>query len=80
MTETAPDALDRDGYPRNAVWKCEGFWIAPVRSWGILGHRSTGDTAVLGPRLLRLLAADLVRLADKLEAAPDISSDEKETR
>ena len=73
MTETIPsehqqDApVDRDGYPVNAVWKCEGFWLAPDRGWGILGHRAVGDTAVLGPRLLRLLSADLARLADDLE-------------
>jgi len=75
MTEHQPEApaagmqRDRDGYPGNAVWKCEGFWFAPHRSWGILGHRAIRDTAVLGPRLLRLLSADVARLADDLGGA-----------
>ena len=61
--------MDADGYPENTVRTCEGFWFASHRGYGILGHRSIKDTAVLGPRLLRLLSADLARLADDLEGA-----------
>jgi len=67
VSEDTRPRLDRDGYPADARWKSGGFWFGRRRSWGILGHRATGDTAVLGPRLLRLLAADLRRLADELE-------------
>ena len=61
--------MDADGYPENTVRTCEGFWFASHRGYGILGHRSIKDTAVLGPRLLRLLSADLARLADDLEGS-----------
>jgi len=67
VSEDTLPRLDRYGYPEDARWKSGGFWFGRRRSWGILGHRATGDTAVLGPRLLRLLAADLIRLADELE-------------
>ena len=61
------DRLKRDGYPEGAVWASAGFWFAPARGWVLLGHRAVQDTAVLGPRLLRVLAADLNGLADSLE-------------
>ena len=73
MSEDTLLRLDRDGYPEDARWKCGGFWFGRRRSWGILGHRATGDRAVLGPRLLRLLADELRRLADDLERGEEAS-------
>ena len=78
MDITNQERLKRDGYPENAVWACEGFWIAPRRSWAVLGHRALpGATAVLGPRLLRLLVAELTGLADDLEAVERLEALER---